>query len=461
MRQLHTLAIAAAAVLAAACTDNANDMPSPDSPDGSTTIHAIHATTTRTDFDGTASSWTEGDAMSVIIAGGDLATQACRFTVVDPTKGTFTNENISLDPAATYDFYAVYPYNADKTGIAPDNARFDIGSATQTQQGSSASHVAPLDPLTGCAKNVTADAASLLMHHTATVIQLRLHNATGAPISGIETVTVTAPEGTILAAPHAIDPADGSVTPDTDKASNAITLTVQSSGQIPADGEFSCWMAATPFTIYGGSNLDIEVTTTDGTVYHIVKPFNTDRNFPAGTVMASQIELSAATEDAKEISLDIDFTVAATYPDGFPTAQNPSSDETRYTFAGHTFRILSPGQYYFYQRNGSGYLAMEGITKNEPADIVLPAIKGYAPTQIHVTTGESSKQKYYYISVTDIDGSRLEGTKEKNTYFITDHFFNPKNTDDHSEYRIHISYTATSNSTKFPLTAISVTYTRL
>lgn len=70
MRQLHTLAIAAA-VLAAACTDNANDIPAPASSDGSTTIRAIHATTTRTDFDGTASSWTEGDAMSVIIAGGD------------------------------------------------------------------------------------------------------------------------------------------------------------------------------------------------------------------------------------------------------------------------------------------------------------------------------------------------------------------------------------------------------
>lgn len=457
MRQLHTLAIAAAAVLATACTDNANDIPAPASPDGSTTIRAIHAATTRTDFDGTVSSWTEGDAMSVIIAGGDIATQACRFTVVDPTKGTFTNENISLDPAATYDFYAVYPYNADKTGIAPDNARFDIGSATQTQQGSSASHIAPLDPLTGCAENVTADAASLLMHHTATAIQLRLHNATEAPISGIETVTVTAPEGTILAAPHAIDLADGSVTPDTDKASNAISLTVQSSGQIPADGEFSCWMAATPFTINGGSNLDIEVTTTDGTVYHIVKPFNTDRNFPAGTVMASQIELSAAT--AKEISLDIDFTVAATYPDGFPTAQKPSSDETRYTFAGHTFRILSPGQYYFYPRNGSGYLAMEGITKNEPADIVLPVIEGYAPTQVDVTVDDSCLKRYYFISIMDTDGIYL--AEQSNTYSTTEHSFALTTTDDHSEYRIHISYTATSNSTKFPLTAISVTYTRL
>lgn len=459
MRQLHTLAIAAAAVLAAACTDNANDIPAPASSDGSTTIRAIHATTTRTDFDGTASSWTEGDAMSVIIAGGDIATQACRFTVVDPTKGTFTNENISLDPAATYDFYAVYPYNADKTGIAPDNARFDIGSATQTQQGSSASHVAPLDPLTGYTKNVTADAASLLMRHTATVIQLRLHNATGTPISGIETVTVTAPEGTILAAPHAIDLADGSVTPDTDKASNAITLTVQSSGQIPADGEFSCWMAATPFTINGGSNLDIEVTTTDGTVYHVAKPFDTDRNFHAGTVMASQIELSAATEDAKEISLDIDFTVAATYPDGFPTAQNPSSDETRYTFAGHTFRILSPGQYYFYTRNGSGYLAMEGITKNEPADIVLPVIEGYAPTQVDVTVDDSCLKRYYFISIMDTDGIYL--AEQSNTYSTTEHSFSLTTTDDHSEYRIHISYTATSNSTKFPLTAISVTYTRV
>lgn len=456
MRQLHTLAIAAA-ILAAACTDNANDIPSPASPDGSTTIRAIHATTTRTDFDGTVSSWTKGDAMSVIIAGGDIATQACRFTVVDPTKGTFTNENISLDPAATYDFYAVYPYNADKTGIAPDNARFDIGSATQTQQGSSASHVAPLDPLTGCAKNVTADAASLLMHHTATVIQLRLHNATGAPISGIETVTVTAPEGTILAAPHAIDLADGSVTPDTDKASNAITLTVQSSGQIPADGEFSCWMAATPFTIYGGSNLDIEVTTTDGTVYHIVKPFDTDRNFPAGTVMASQIELSAAT--AKEISLDIDFTVAATYPDGFPTAQNPSSDETMYTFAGHTFRILSSGQYYFYTRNGSGYLAMEGITKNEPADIVLPVIKGYTPTQVDVTVDDSCLTREYSISITNSIGKCLAGPRH--TYSTTEHSFSLTTTNTPSEYRIHIYHKSIKNSTKFPLTAISVTYTRL
>ena len=458
MRHNLIPAMAAAAILAAACTDTPDHLPGLTATDGSTTIRAMHATT-RTDFDGTATSWAEGDAMSVFIVGDGLTTRPYRFDIDDPSTGTFTCDAITLDPAAAYDFYAVYPYNADKGDIGSDDARFNIGAAAQTQHGNSAAHVAPLDPLIGCAKGLSADAATLLMRHTATVIRLRLQNATGAAIPGIKSVTLTAPDGVILAVPHAIDLAAGTVTPDTDMGTSTITLAVDSSGEIPADGEFSCWMAATPFSMNGGDDLRIEVATDDGSVYRITKRFDTGKSFPAGTVMSSDAELSPATEAAESITLGIDFTNAATYPEGFPTSKNPASGEGEYTFAGHTFRIISKGPYYF--NSNSGYLAIEDIQKGEPADIALPIIEGYAPTQITVTAHETCKGRPFVISVTDSAGSTLSDTSEKNTSMVISHTFSPTDTDDHSEYRIHVVTTNNNNRYKFPLSALSITYKRI
>ena len=243
MRHTRILAIISASILATACSDPVNDIPDGNTQSGTNlhtvTLRAMHDTPTRTDFDGTSTSWVDGDAMSVILdRNGEQ--QAVRFTLTDAAEGAFEGSIETVDLDAEYDIYAVYPYNEQKTTAdnKNDKALFDIGSARQTQQGASASHVAAYDPLTGSVQAVSLDNISLRMHHTATLIRLDLHNATGRTISGITSATITAPTTTALAASHTIDLTDGSVEVAGEQMSNTIELTVEKSGEIAPDATF-------------------------------------------------------------------------------------------------------------------------------------------------------------------------------------------------------------------------------
>ena len=92
MRYTRILAIISASILATACSDPVNDIPS-DNPQSGTDIHTVtlratHDTPTRTDFDGTSTSWVDGDAMSVILdRNGEQ--QAVKFTLTDAADGAF------------------------------------------------------------------------------------------------------------------------------------------------------------------------------------------------------------------------------------------------------------------------------------------------------------------------------------------------------------------------------------
>lgn len=458
--------IASAAIVAAGCDtyDGNQDTIGATGRQGAT-LRAVHDTGTRTDFDGKASAWTDGDAMSVICVGSDMAAQAYKFTVTDPAKGIFKSDRAVLDPDTEYDVYAVYPYNADKVaiGAGSDKARFGIGAAEQTQHGSSASHIAALDPLTGCVKAVTPDNISLLMRHTATVISTRLANGTGTSLSGISSLTITAPDGIILAASHSIDLADSTVVADEATISNSVEIAVESSGEIPAGGEFPVWAAAAPFSMRQGESLRFDITADDGTRYTAVKTFDAERRFAAGTVMSTTVELSAATEVAETITVSVDLTDAASYPDNFPKAEyyedNATPVDNVYMFGGYPFRFYCTAPYFHHESGGKTlYLNITNISDRTSADIALPIIEGYAPTRIAVRTHESCKNRNLNISTVDPAGKILQGTKIKNTFSRTN-IYEPVGTDDKTEYRIRITGSATSN--PCPVTAMEITYKHL
>ena len=458
--------IASAAIVAAGCdTYDGNQDPIGATGRQGATLRAVHDTGTRTDFDGKASAWTDGDAMSVICTSPEKEAQVIKFTVTDPAKGIFESDGAALDPDTKYDVYAVYPYNTDKitVGAGSDDARFDIGAAKQTQQGSSASHIAALDPLTGCVKAVTPDNISLLMHHTATAISIRLANGTGESLSGISSLTITAPDGIVLAASHAIDLADGAIKADGATTSNTIEVAVESSGKIPAGGEFTVWAAAAPFSMRQGESLRFDITADDGTRYTAVKTFDAERRFAAGTVMSTTVELSAATEVAETITVSVDLTDAASYPDNFPKAEyyedNATPIDNVYMFGGYPFRFYCTAPYFHHESGGKTlYLNIKNISDRTSADIALPIIEGYAPTRIAVSTHESCKNRNLNISTVDPAGKILQGTKIKNTFSRTN-IYKPVGTDDKTEYRIRITGSATSN--PCPVTAMEITYKHL
>lgn len=455
--------IASAAIVAAGCDtyDGNQDTIGATGRQGAT-LRAVHDTGTRTDFDGKASAWTDGDAMSVICTSPEKEAQVIKFTVTDPAKGIFKSDRAVLDPDTEYDVYAVYPYNADKVaiGAGSDKARFGIGAAEQTQHGSSASHIAALDPLTGCVKAVTPDNISLLMRHTATVISTRLANGTGTSLSGISSLMITAPDGIVLAASHAIDLADGAIKADGATTSNTIEVAVESSGKIPAGGEFTVWAAAAPFSMRQGESLRFDITADDGTRYTAVKTFDAERRFAAGTVMSTSVELSAATEVAESITVSVDLTDAASYPDNFPRKENyediAAPVDNVYMFGGYPFRFYCSTPYFPHEVNGATlYLNITDIDDKTPADIGLPVIEGYAPIRIEVSTHESCQKRGLEISTTDPAGKPLQGTVSQNTHARTN-IYEPAGTDDKTEYRIRITGSATPN--PCPVTAIEITY---
>ena len=458
MRHTRILAIISASILATACSDPVNDIPDGNTQSGTNlhtvTLRAMHDTPTRTDFDGTSTSWVDGDAMSVILdRNGEQ--QAVKFTLTDAAEGAFEGSIETVDLDAEYDIYAVYPYNEQKTTAdnKNDKALFDIGSARQTQQGASASHVAAYDPLTGSVRAVSLDNISLRMHHTATLIRLDLHNATGSTISGITSATITAPTTTALAASHTIDLTDGSVEVAGEQMSNTIELTVEKSGEIAPDATFTLWAAAAPFEIADGQTLNIDITTADGRHFCAVKAFDKAKHFAAGTIMSTTVNLGTQSQTR---TVSVDFTSTETYPDTFPMSYDAKPSTGTHVFDGLEFTFDCPGSYYQGGTSGNKRLIITGITQDKAARIYLPAIKGYAPTKIIVHNAESSQD--ILISVTDKKGNMLDNTKDMTAY-KQQNIYEPTGTKDTNTYCVYITCRQTNTGKTYRLQSLDITYT--
>ena len=456
MKHIRILTIISASVLVATCSDPINDIPDGNTQSGTdihtVTLRATHDAPTRTDFDGTSTSWVDGDAMSVILdRNGEQ--QAVKFTLTDAAEGAFEGSIKTVDLDAKYDIYAVYPYNKQKTTAdnKNDKALFDIGSARQTQQGASASHVAAYDPLTGSVKAVSLDNISLRMHHTATLIRLDLHNATGRTISGITSATITAPTTTALAASHTIDLTDGSVEVAGEQMSNTIELTVEKSGEIAAGATFTLWAAAAPFE---SKTLNIDITTADGRHFGAVKAFDKAKHFAAGTIMASTINLGTQSQTR---TVSVDFTSTETYPDTFPMSYDAKPSTATHIFDGLEFTFDCPGSYYQGGTSGNKRLIINDISQKAPARIHLPAIKGYAPTKIIVHNAESPSQDIL-ISVTDMDGNMLDNTKDMTAY-KQQNIYEPTGTNDTDTYCVYITCRQTNTGKTYRLQSLDITYT--
>lgn len=457
MRHTRILAIIYASILATACSDLVNDIPDGNTQSGTNlhtvTLRAMHDTSTRTDFDGTSTSWVDGDAMSVILdRNGEQ--QAVKFTLTDAAEGAFEGSIKTVDLDAEYDIYAVYPYNEQKTTAdnKNDKALFDIGSARQTQQGSSASHVAAYDPLTGrSVRAVSLDNISLRMHHTATLIRLDLHNATGRTISGITSATITAPTTTALAASHTIDLTDGSVEVAGEQMSNTIELTVEKSGEIAAGATFTLWAAAAPFE---SKTLNIDITTADGRHFGAVKAFGKAKCFAAGTIMSTTVNLGTQSQTR---TVSVDFTSTETYPDTFPMSYDAEPSTHTHVFDGMEFTFDCPDTYYYGGTTGNKRLIINSITQNDAARITLPVIKGYAPTKIIVHNAEPQSQDIL-ISVTDMDGNMLDNTKDMTAY-KQQNIYEPTGTKDTNTYCVYITCRQTNTGKTYRLQSLDITYT--
>lgn len=362
------------------------------------TIQASTTTSTesasRTTFDGNVTKWVTGDEMTIMVSESNTTpTSAHTFTCQDDQAGTFSNNTIELNPESQYDFYAVYPTSAE-VDAANLSAQITIGAATQTQVGDSPAHIAQLDPLTGCVKNILPNSVSIPMHHNAAVMAINVVNNLTTTF-GIKSLDIIADDGIKLCGTYDIDIVSGELL-NPSNTSNTITVNVENSDAISQDGIFKIYAAIAPCTLPQNSTLEFVITDTNNIQYEFTKTFAAEFNIVAGDLLSTSFNLSAA----ETITYTADF---ASVPDGFPTSVTAQTETKYYTFNGRNIGFYNASGYKYDSTNK--YIQFPGVGKRSDlsAKIYIPQIEGYYLLSLIISNEAPLVQNCLSFSLMDGD----------------------------------------------------------
>lgn len=153
---------------------------------------------TKTTNDGMVTSWKADDKINLFHAEASTTdySENDQFIITEENLAAkkFTGTLASaLDPAKSYDWYALYPYNVAFTTPANTTAYVSIGGDTRTQAGyDNAEHLGGL-PLVGIATDVdAADKPAITMNHMAAVLKIVVTNSTSEALT-VTNVSFTSP----------------------------------------------------------------------------------------------------------------------------------------------------------------------------------------------------------------------------------------------------------------------------
>ena len=218
---------------------------------------------TKTANDGMATRWAESDAINIYHAEADATAYVSdgQFTVDAALAGNFTGKLASaLEDGKTYDWYANYPYTAQKTSpAAGTTGALTIGGLTQTQTGnSSTAHLCGQScPLYGVVKGVAAsDKPSLTMKNLASVLAVKVRNASSSELT-VTKVEFTSTED--IVGTYYIDYTGKAPVYTAADANSTATLAVTGAEAIAKDGEATFYLAIKPHTVKIGSTLVVAV----------------------------------------------------------------------------------------------------------------------------------------------------------------------------------------------------------
>lgn len=361
------------------------------------TLYANDVTSSsRTTFDYDAvndkfsTSWSANDAMRVVITADDVEAAGYTFELQDAASGRFACNDVA-DISSAVNAYGVYPSTAE-VSAGDLTAVVEVGSAEQSQQGETPSHVATFDPLWGNQTDVALDEIRLQMHHTASVMQFMMQNQTDADVV-ISSVKISASKP--IAGKHTLNMQSGELVAGVN-VSNTINLTIED-GAVAKGEVFKAWVAMSPFEMNAGDDLTFVVTTSDGKKYLYTKTFGGEVEFPSGKVMTmnAPIVLSSSTLMAESIDVKVDFTSEATYPDGFPTTNTKYDGVMDYLFGGYPFSIYCTHPYGYCNEMLRFYF--NGTTKIEQGDCALiyfPYYEGYALNEVKLSMDANNSYKF-------------------------------------------------------------------
>ena len=242
---------------------------------------------TKTGNSGTATVWTEGDALSVFhSASGTTAPSFWSSWFGFYSGNSFQGTVRKL--SSTNDWYAVYPYREEN--VSPAAVSFTFPSR-QTQVGNSnMEHFAGESfPLFGKTANVPrSEDLSISMSNLLVGVQFKIQNNTASPIV-IQEVEFTA-ESYITGGFTVDMTGDSPVLTHGSSASKKVTLTVTDGDAIPA-GETALFNAAiAPYDVPAGGSFDIKVigyhpSAPDSKIFfYITKTIENGTSFQAGHI---------------------------------------------------------------------------------------------------------------------------------------------------------------------------------
>lgn len=367
------------------------------------TLTAHHNNTTRVDFDGYRSTWSDGDYLNVVVDGID---DICVFNYNAMTEGDFVCGNLVL-PSSENDFYAFYGVSADDIDIENKTATVTLGSPTQVQSKESAmSHIAQYDILYGKSLGVN-NSIDISMNHSVVAIKFNMINSLQEAVT-IKSVSVAVSDGIVLSGTHSINLLEYEIIYAAEDGSNSVQLLFEEPILLEANGTHTAWIAASPFELADGDTITIDITTTDDDVYSCTKTVSAEGLvFAAGSVMSTSVGLGdncqlvkpdvpSEPELPSEITITVDPTVDGVIPSNFPTSEKDKVTNGEFLLAGYTFGFESEVPFYC---TTSKRIRFEGITSTKTASILLPRIDGYILDKVTLASIDENKNRGYRFAV--------------------------------------------------------------
>ena len=249
----------------------------------------ISTVLTRTANDGVHTSWTANDSISLCHAVTGTADYKSdgKFTVDAALEGKFSGTLCeTLDPAKSYDWFALYPYNSALSSASAAGS-VTVGGLKQTQtgNGSSAHLSGAACPLFGVAAAVAADATpSLMMKNLASLLCVIVTNSGTSPLT-VKSVSFTSSED--IVGTYSLD-CSGSVPVYTKsgeaEVSSTAVLNVKNGEAIAAGESAKFYLAIKPHTAPAGTALKLSVNGTEKSI-----TLTSERVFEAGKIADASI----------------------------------------------------------------------------------------------------------------------------------------------------------------------------
>ena len=264
---------------------------------------------TKTSNEGLNTKWVAEDAINVFHAVKDATTYTSdgKFTVSDVGTGKFAGTVSGTLSEELYDWYALYPYNAQIT--TPKNTTsgyVTVGGITQTQKGNdSKAHLCgTVCPLYGIAKGVSAsESPAITMNQLTSVVKVKVTNNSGDNLT-VNSVVFTGTED--IAGTYYIDfvssPVVYTVTEEY-YVSSAAALNVSNGAAIANDSSAEFYIAIKPFTAASGKKLKLSVNGYEKTI-----TLTDDIDFTAGHIKTLNFSYDKTIVDCVTIPWTEDFS---------------------------------------------------------------------------------------------------------------------------------------------------------